>query len=181
MSQIKTDNSYFESKVKLRIDHLPNEINIDVLDVFTGHQLIWDEIKSRIPKKKINVLGIDKRQFNKIILKGDNRKYLKKINLDRFNVIDLDAYGIPFSQLDILFNRNIKNKTIYVTFIQSTFGQLPKKMLNYIGIPNRFINKIPTLFNKNGLEKFKKYLAFNNVSMIYYYSYNNKHYIAFKI
>lgn len=182
MNPTKTNNSFFETKVKLRIDHLPQKININILDAFTGKQLIWDEIKTRMPYKNINVLGIDKKQdCNKIILKGDNVKYLKKMNLNKFDIIDLDAYGIPYQQLSILFNRNIKNKIIYVTFIQTLFGRLPHKMLNYLGIPSRFIKKHKAIFYKNALQKFKKYLAFQGVKEIYYYSYNNKHYISFNI
>ena len=178
---IKVDNSFLRLKIKLRIDHLPKKNTINVLDAFGGDQVIWSEIKRLLPEKKINVLGIEKKQTAKIMLRGDNLKFLKAMDLSKFDVIDLDAYGIPYKQLKILFKKKLTDKIIYVTFIQTIVGALPYSMLEEIGIPKRFIRKIPTLFFKNGLTKFKKYLAIQGVKVIYYYSIQRKNYLMFNL
>lgn len=79
--QTKTDNSYLNSKINLRMNHLPDKQNIKVLDCFAGKSRIWKEIKKRL-FKNINVVGID-RISRGSTLKGDNIKYLKGMNLDK--------------------------------------------------------------------------------------------------
>jgi hypothetical protein len=172
--QIKTDNTYLKLKVKLRLNHMPDKKEIKVLDCFTGKQLIWNEIKKQTDKK-IFVIGIDKDKTKKG-LRGDNLKYIKGMDLNKYDIIDLDAYGIPYKQLKEIFRKNYKGK-IFITFIQSMFGQLPKDMLKEMGYPKTMIRKCPTLFNKNGIEKFKLYLAKNNILKINRISKDNKHYI----
>jgi hypothetical protein len=173
--RIKTDNSYFITKVNLRLRHLPKKDEIKVLDCFAGESKIWKSIK-KTTNKRINVIGIDKKKYNNT-LKGDNVKYLKALNLNKYDVIDLDAYGIPFKQLEIIFQKKYKGK-VFITFIQSIFGQLPEEMLLNLGYTKSMIKKCPTLFNLNGLEKFKLYLAKRGIKRIYSITKKyNKHYI----
>lgn len=154
---MKTDNSYFEEKVQLRLDCIKNKKIISVLDCFSGTGKLWQSVKNK-SKCKISIVGIEKEPGkNNMALPGDNLKYLKSIDLSKFDIIDLDAYGIPVAQLNILFDRNYKG-TVVVTAIQSMLGQLPKKMLHEIGYTKEMIDKIPTLFNRNGIDKLKNYL-----------------------
>src|SRR6516164_5028271 len=93
-----TDNSYLRDKVDLRIEHLPPG-PVSVLDCYSGKGLIWAAVK-RISGRSITVLPIDKRAEKlDFHLHGDNIHYLSTLNLSRFNVIDLDAYGVPFEQI----------------------------------------------------------------------------------
>jgi len=89
--QIKTDNSYLNTKINLRMNHLPDKKSIKVLDCFAGRSRIWEKIK-RKSFKNINVVGIDRISYGST-LKGDNVKYLKGMDLDKYDIIDLDAYG----------------------------------------------------------------------------------------
>ena len=128
MNSVQTDSSFFETKVKLRIDNLPAG-DCNVLDCYAGTGLIWRTIKERT-KRRINVLGMDLKKLQGIYLQGDNLKFLASMDISRFNIIDLDAYGVPYSQLEIIFSRKLQAETIiFVTFIQSIYGRLPHRML----------------------------------------------------
>lgn len=177
----KTDNSYFEEKVKLRIDNLPDRNPIRVLDMYSGTGSIWDHIKAHTDKN-IEVLAIEKRDIKgRIYLHGDNSKY--RLDYDYFDVIDLDAYGVPFEQLEDVFARCRAKMIIHVTYIQSQYGRLPVKMLEAIGYTRPMVKKIPTLFNKDGQKKFLNYLAVRGVKNIKIYDTVNhrKTYATFKI
>jgi len=172
--QIKTDNSYLNSKINLRVNHLPDQQSIKVLDCFAGRSRIWKEIKKK-SNKNINVVGIDRISYGST-LKGDNVKYLKGMNLDKYDIIDLDAYGVPFKQLEIIFKKKYKG-ILFITFVQSIFGRLPVRMIEKIGYTRKMIKKCPTLFNRNGIEKFKQYLAINGIKRIIIINKNNKKYL----
>lgn len=185
MSKVpRTDNSFFETKVKLRIDNLPAGA-CSVLDCFGGTGRIWETIKKRKPDRKINVLRIEQKKGQPgIYLCGDNRKFLGELDLARFNIIDLDAYGVPYEQLEIVFKRKITRRTVvFVTFIQTLFGELPKGMLNALGFTRAMTKKCHALFNRNGIDKLKQYLALNGVREIRIYSDTSKrkNYLCFKL
>ena len=184
MNSVQTDNSFFEVKVKLRLDNLPAG-PCRVLDCFGGTGRIWDEIKRRKPNKKIEVLRIDqKNDIDGIYLKGKNEKFLAVLEPDDFTVIDLDAYGVPYKQLQWLFaGRNKKRKVIFLTFIQNIFGCLPTGLLMELGYTAAMIDKCPTLFYRNGFEKLADYLALHGVKTIRHYSdlADRKHYVCFDI
>jgi len=171
---IRTDNSYLNTKINLRMNHLPDRKNIKVLDCFAGRSRIWKEIKKK-SNRNINVVGIDRISYGST-LKGDNVKYLKGMNLDKYDIIDLDAYGVPFRQLEIIFKKKYKG-ILFITFVQSIFGRLPVRMLEKIGYTRNMIKKCPTLFNRNGIEKFKQYLAINGIKRIIIINKNNKKYL----
>jgi len=184
MSNVQTNNSYFEEKVRLRLNNLPAG-ECCVLDCFGGDGRIWSEIQKRVNKKRITILRIEKKRDKKgVYLEGDNRKFLKSIDLERFNVIDMDAYGVPYEQLKIIFEHKHKTqKIIFVTFIQTLYGGLPTGMLTEIGYSKKMINKCPALFNKKGIEKLKQYLAKKGIQKIKRFSDSSerKNYLCFEI
>jgi hypothetical protein len=98
------------------------------------------------------------------------------MNLDKYDIIDLDAYGVPFRQLEVIFRKKYRG-ILFVTFIQNIFGALPVRMLTKIGYTKNMIKKCPTLFNRNGIEKFKQYLAINDIKKVIIINKNNKKYI----
>lgn len=179
MSKVLTNNSYLDDKIKLRLENLPDKNSINVLDCYRGSSEIWGRIK-KLTKKQINVVGIDKENYSGLYLKGDNLKFLKTLDLNSFDIIDLDSYGIPYKQLELIFKKKYKGY-VFVTFIQSQFGRLNNKLLFRLGYTQNMVNKIPTLFSKNGYEKFKSYLKICGICRIKSLNYNNKHYLFFKI
>jgi len=176
MSKVQTDNSYLELKIEMRVKHLPPKEYISVLDIYSGDGLIWNAVKSRT-NKKITVLRIDRKLDKKgVYLKGDNLKYLDSIDLDQFDVIDVDAYVIPFKQLKNILERNYKG-VVFITYIQSMFGALPKEMLMQLGFSSAMIKKIPSIFNQKGLQKLFDWLSIKGIKKVKYYDLNRKNYL----
>jgi hypothetical protein len=185
LGAIKTDNSFLQYKIKLREENLPKKNVIKILDCFAGGQVIWNKIKGKNKNINFEIVSIDRNaKYRKnYILVGDNLKYMAGIDMSKYDIIDLDAYGVPYAQLKIIFSRNdMKGKIIFATFIMGkNFRQLPYGILKDIGIPINLVKKIPTLFNRNKFEKFCTFLALNKIEEINYYHIADKYYIAFNI
>ena len=185
MSKGLTDSSYFMDKVELRINHLPRKKNLKVLDAFGGEGRIWNKIE-KITNKKLSVLRIDKEADKSgAYLKGANIKFMKNLDLSQFDVIDLDAYGTPYDQLEILFRHHRETDTlravIFVTFVQNMQGNLHRRLLYQLGYTKNMIDKVPSIFMRRGFEKLKEYLVLNGVVSIHYRGRDRKHYIAFRL
>lgn len=177
---MKTDNSHFEEKVRLRLQSLPEKNKITVLDCYAGKGLIWKEVEKRA-KKEIQVLSIEVvPNKNKSALLGNNLKYLKSLDLFQFDIIDLDAYGIPFEQLKIIFESKYKG-ILHVTAIQSMAGQLPYGLLLSLGYTVPMIKKIKSIFNTDGFGKLKKYLYLNGVQYVTCCTFGKKNYFYFTL
>ncbi len=137
MSKDQTDNSNFRAKVHLRQSFLPKLNQIKVLDAFSGNGAIWKKLKQDNPKINIEVLRIDNQKGKSgTYLKGDNLKFIKNMNLKEYDIIDLDAYGIPYKQLDLIFKMKYCG-LLFVTFINKSVGNLPKKFMRELGYSNR--------------------------------------------
>lgn len=173
-----TDNSLLGYKVLLRVDHLPVE-SIRLLDCYGGHGIVWDAVKRLSGRNDIERVGIDKEQRAGLV-RGDNRKWMMGLDLSRFNVIDLDAYGVPFDQVQIVFKSGFKG-VVFFTFIQSVMGQLPAKLLQSSGIGKEARNECPTLFGQIGWELWLDWLGNNGVTKVWHRSKDRKHYGCFKL
>ena len=179
MSSVQTDNSYIADKVMMRLRHLPDKPAITVLDAFAGDGTIWRQVR-KMSDKQITVVSLDQKPDKSgVYLQGDNIKFMVGMDLTRFDVIDLDAYGVPYNQLCLVTERAAKGTVVFVTFIQTMTGQLPKAMLIECGYSRNMIAKIPTLFNRNGMEKMKHVLANHGISQIHVKSSGRKNYLAF--
>ena len=166
----QTDNSFLADKVMLRVNNLPDKPDLKILDCYSGYGIVWRHVE-QLSGKNPSVLGIEMRDtgFN---LPGSNLAYLGSMNLDFYDVIDLDAYGVPFEQVKTIFDRGYKG-IIFITFIQSVFGVLPTDLLVELGYTNEMIEKIPTMFYKSGWDKFKLYLAKRGIRKVIHRSKSN--------
>lgn len=184
---IKTNNDkkLIETKVNIRIDSLPDKKEITVLDAFGGEGVLWSEVRKRCPDKTIKILSIDKQTYDRVQLQGDNVKLLLSLNLAEFDIIDLDSYGMPVKQLEIIFNKGYHG-IVHCTFIQIVIagGGLSHKILRANGYTDTMFKKCPSLFNRNGTEKFLNYLALNGVKwvkIVTIVAQNNKNYLYFSL
>lgn len=164
----KVDSAYFQDKVALRLGGLPKKKSIRVLDAFGGEGRIWDEVKRR-SGKTITVVKLDlDPDKSGIYLKGDNEKFLRSMNLSKFDVIDLDAYGIPYKQMAAVFDyaENHKlNTTVFVTAaqIQRNASGIPWGMMYELGYTRPMLEKVPTLFYRNLMDRMAEYLGLHGV------------------
>lgn len=176
MSRVQTNNSYLQDKIDLRIAFLPKKNNINVLDLFSGSQNIWRSI-SAITGKTINIISIDiKKETGRFHIIGDNIKYLMNMHIDKYDIIDIDAYGIPFDHIDNILSRNFSGE-LFITFIKDKRGRLPNSMLEKLGYTPNMYKKCPTLFSKNAIDKLKNALTKYGITNIDYIAHNNKYYI----
>jgi len=184
MGATKTDNSFLADKVALRAGHLPDG-PVRVLDCFAGEGLVWSGVKGKVARD-IDILPIDKKRTGRFQLTGDNRRYLRELDLSRFNAIDLDSYGVPFDQLEILFLRRYKG-VVFATFVQTAFGRLPTGLLEAVGFSRAMIDVIPTLYSGRGWQYFLEWLALRGVTGIWnrgqgnFGSPHSRHYVAFRM
>lgn len=178
----KTDNSHLKEKVDLRLETV-NAIDkdvIDVLELYAGSGVIWNRVQ-KLSGKQINVLKIEIKDGKKgVYLKGDNAKFITLFDYSKFDIIDVDAYGVPYFQLKTILSNNFKG-FVHVTFIQSGMGNLPNGLLNDIGYPKEMVNKCRTLFSKNGMNKMEAFLANNGVEKLTGFFIDRKNYFYFKL
>lgn len=181
MSSRQTDNSYLGDKIALRINNIPLKKSLQVIDAYTGKGTIWANIKKTY-KGQISLTRIDLKQdaSDDFYFVGDNVKFLGAMDLSKYDVIDLDAYGVPYQQLKIIFDSDFKG-CCFVTFIQSLMGGLNRDFLIDLGYTKAMIEKCPTLFAKAGLDKFKCWLALHGVKSIKARSHKRKSYLFFEI
>jgi hypothetical protein len=179
---MKTDNDNIDKKIKLRLVAVNNvaKDNILILDCYHGFGVLWGNVQKHT-EKKIKVIGIEK-EWGKgdAAFHGDNEKFLPSIDLSIYDIIDLDAYGIPFDQLEILFQRKYRG-IVVCTFIQSIFGNLPGDFLSKLGYTEKMFNKIKSIFTKNSFDKLKNYLYLYGIEELMFYKCQRKLYFYFKI
>ena len=171
-----TDNSFLDAKVMLRINHLPTG-PVKVLDAYGGFGVVWHEVAMRTKRVDIYRVGIDKEKRAGCV-HGDNRKWLKGMTLSLFDVIDLDSYGVPFDQIEILFRQKYKG-IVFFTFIQSVLGMIPSTLIRASGISRKAQRMAPTLFGRIGWQLWLDWLANNGVKRVHYMSNSRKHYGCF--
>lgn len=144
-----TDNSHLMMKVLVREEMLRElgKTDVSVLECYGGNGVIWSTIEHRNPQLNIRRLSIEKEKGkNPLALPGDNLKWLPRLDLSRFDIIDLDAYGHPAKQLEIIAKKHYSGY-VAITDINSMMGATPRSYLEAAGISKEKYRKCPTVFN----------------------------------
>lgn len=176
----KTDNHYTADKVALRIAMTQHIAEPRVLDVFGGHGVVWAAVE-RITGKPIRRIAVDMRyDLTDPHLHGDNRKVVKGLDLSQFDVVDLDAYGIPAGLIEeVVVNKRFRG-VVFVTAIQTMQGAMPSTVSKGIGLPESITSACPSLVSRRGWEFLKAWLASLGVREITHRSKARKHYLGFR-
>lgn len=179
----KTDNHFLADKIMMRIKHSSwpkNGRKLKVLDCFGGKGVVWGNVE-KISGMMVDRIAIDKRidimQFH---IHGENSRILTEIDLSEFDVIDLDAYGIPADQIDIVIASGFKG-VVFVTAIQTMNGVLPHKIIDDLKFPKSIKESAQSLVARRGWEYLKEWLFLKGVTEIIHRSKNRKHYFCFKV
>jgi hypothetical protein len=175
----QTDNSCLNQKVVLRDIYTRDTKKPAILSCYGGANVVWENVSIK-QSRELTVTRIDVKKYGANSIKGDNLKVIKSLDLSRFTHIDLDAYGVPFDQLEYLFKQKYSG-TIFITFIQSVHGNLPAKLLKAYGYTDEMLKKAMAIFTRNGKRKLDFYLAVNGVKEYNYFDVGRKVYLAFKI
>lgn len=181
MAATKTDNHYTADKVRLRVDMIEHLASPRVLDVFGGHGVTW-AAAARISGKVVRRTAIDNRlDLDTPHLHGDNTKVLKGLNLTGYDVIDLDAYGIPAALIrEVIVEKKFRG-IVFVTAIQTMHGGMPAIISRDLGLPPSITKACPSLVARRGWEFLKAWLASLGVQEITHRSKGRKHYLGFKV
>ena len=171
---MKNDNSHIEEKLDIRQEVVRGigKDKVRVLECYAGAGRMWSSVK--VDGVEISVTRIEiAKGKNKRALEGDCMKFLPSMNLDKYDIVDLDAYGIPAEQIRHLYDRGYMGKVI-VTAIQSMQGSLPNAVLYANGFTDAMLSKSRTLFNRNGLAKLENFLYICGVKKIHGYFFGNE-------
>lgn len=175
----KTDNSKLEEKLIIRREVIDKicKPEINVIELYAGKSVMWsilrDEYQGRV---KINLLSIEKQKGkNPRALQGDNLKFIGGIDLSRFDIVDVDAYGIPSAQL-LAIRRQRYTGWVIVTAIQSMFGALPKDVLLANGMTKAMLQKVSAIFSHGGFQYIKNFMYTLGCRTIRGFFYDRKYY-----
>lgn len=179
MAATKTDNHFTADKIDLRVRMTAHLAAPRVLDVFGGHGVVWGGV-GRVTGKTIDRVAIDHRlDLDGPHLHGDNTKVVAGLDLSGYDVIDLDAYGIPADLIKTVIRAKGFKGVVFVTAIQSMQGGIPKVIGNDLGLPPNISRECPSLVARRGWEYFKNWLALMGVERIEHRSHARKHYLGF--
>ena len=146
---IKTDNANVESKIALRKQATDKLESLKVLDLFAGENKLWKTFECE------KYYGVEMKKGKGKNVNADNLRIIPSLDLSKFNVIDLDSYGIPFNQIELLYkNPTLQKGTVIIytaiTNKMSALTEGAKKMANI----QEIYTKCRTLFNGMALELF---------------------------
>jgi len=177
----KTDNSHLREKIELRKLAIESIENPKILECYAGEGTLWQKVQEETGRT-LDILRIEKEKYKCPLphLVGDNLKYLNTLDLDKFDIIDLDTYGIPAKQIQVISESGFIG-ILLITCCLTYKGTIPRFILNRLGYTKEMIKKIPTLFSINGLQKFSKWLYYNRIKRIEGYFFYRKIYIIAKM
>ena len=165
--QQKPDNSFLDDKINLRMSALDaiDKQNINVLDLFHGYGKIWEFIK-KASTKNIDIMPVDiKKNLPGFYVCVDNLRFLKAENIERYDIIDIDAYGLPFELIEIIFRKKYRGCVI-VTMISSVLRSVPKSMIESIGFNYDEVKPAKAIFSPLIFDIMSDLLYRNNVKKI---------------
>ncbi len=135
--QTLTDNDHIASKVALRVEAvelLGTPRPIRVLDAFHGHGRLWDMTRAVLPDGwDVKLYRSDHKERGAGTLKVDNARLLVALDLSKFDLIDLDAYGWPTTQLNTVAAK-APTTPVLTTRIARALGPVPHIILKDLGI-----------------------------------------------
>jgi hypothetical protein len=99
----KTDNHSIATKLALRRALLPKHKPLDVLDAFSGSEVIWSILRAEYKVTDYTSLDLKAKRGR---LKLDAMRYLQRMDWVH-DVIDLDCYGSPWPYFDCVLSRKL--------------------------------------------------------------------------
>ena len=148
----KADNSHSGAKIALRlalVDGLKQK-NLRVLDAYSGTGFLWKQVRAARPDVEFAMTNIEKKKNGRLdAIHGDNVRIMPSLPLGEFDIIDLDAYGIPTEQL-ALVAAAAPHVPVLVTCISASVGTVPYAMLEAAGIPSQWERDVVQVFKNIG-------------------------------
>lgn len=159
-----TDNTNLKDKIRLRKMCTEDLDSLKVLDLFAGENKIWRNFKTD------RYFGIEMEKGKGRNLHADNLKVIPTLDLTDFNVIDCDAYGIPYKQMEALYKNPTlqKGTRIIYTSISNKMSRVSKECLIENNLYHMY-QKNEILFNRYAQELFFEMLRKKGVHKVVEY------------
>lgn len=149
---VKTDNAKINAKQDLRNNVLSYFDEKHVLEVFCGSGEMYRDVWHVAD----TYTGIDiKKQFDeRNTICGDALKVVSTIDLDCFNIFDIDAYGSPYDVLNIILNRyqgDAKRLAFILTDginMDLKMGRICKGLRSLLDVDSKIFKKANNLHGK---------------------------------
>lgn len=150
----RRDNADLTTKTALRlaaVDALATD-RLNILDAYTGNGTLWSAIRNHRPNIQFNITRIDRRtDLGPDVIAANNVKVMPTLlTNEQFDLIDLDAYGVPYEQL-ALAAAHAPHVPVIITCATTNFGAIPNVFLDASGIPHRWSRDILTVFKRVGI------------------------------
>lgn len=177
--QTKTDNKSIGNKIYIRKKAIADLTEVNVLDLFGWQNILWNNIPTN------RYYGVESKKDKGQNLCADSHSIFASLDLRKFNIIDVDSYGISFDIYKyLLTSSHVQNGTIIIyTAITNEFTKIQNAAKNEFGF-RTFYDKAPSLFNARAIEFFYELLAKYGVKEVSYYEVKDnftKHYGYFRI
>ena len=134
---VKTNNAKTNAKTEIRLSVLSEIENPKVLEVFCGAGEMYKNVWHNSEK----YTGIDKVKYfdERHTICGDAEKAVRLVDVNDYNVFDVDAYGSPYEILDFIVKKidlNYKKIGFVVTDgvnMDLKLGRVCKGLRHFIG------------------------------------------------
>jgi hypothetical protein len=121
-----------------------------VLDAYAGSGRMWSAVRRHYHDRLI-ITSVDTRRFTSNIA-GDNRRVIAGMDLSRFDVIDLDSYGVPGEQVKLVAEGGYRGPLIW-TCILAGMGMV---VTATEGIPAEWYRIAPTLVGGRDVDELRQ-------------------------
>lgn len=185
MSKGQTDNSHLQAKIDLRMESIKalGVESIRVLELYGGDGIIWRTIQQQNPHLSITTHRIDKKKDRAgAYLVGDNQRWLSSLNLQSYDIIDIDAYGTPYAQLQQVLESGYRG-IVHLTWIRSKLNANKKLLADY-GVTNAMYRKATELCGTLAEKALFAYIARFGVQRAYvrrFEQWHRKYYMWFAV
>jgi len=175
----KTLNSFPENKINIRLEAISKikKDEIYVLDCFHGYGNLWGNVQ-KLTEKKIILLGLEidqekKSKFN--VVYGDNKKIIPSIDVSKYDIIDVDAFGDAYSYIKKIYQLVSDGTIIIYTHITVNMGSMNNDVVkDVIGL--NIYKKCKTIFRSRFVDIFEAALYGLGVREVVQMQKNNKIY-----
>lgn len=141
-SKVHNNKANLSAKVELRRQALAAVSNSHVFDAFAGPGAMFRAVW----KDAISYVGCDERWYadERKVFVADNRNALRALDLRPFTIFDLDAFGSPWEQIEIIAHRRrLKAYEMMALILTEGFGVtmagggLPKALARMADLSHR--------------------------------------------